>query len=494
MSETQTPQAGRIESLPPETLIEILRHGAEILPSNSPDMVPFPTIASQVCRLWRNLALATPDMWTTIRISEELESIAAAGLYIARTRNRLLDITITLPPHSNYSIDYVALRHFDRVLNILGPHCRRWRTLALCVGHIDMHQLSFFLQSKHPEEFAQLTYLHLAEGIMAKFRVPRLPRLQAVRVQDIDTIVPVVGERMEALHTLDIISASEIVDYRFGESSFQRAVERMPHLTTPVLREFQHAPREAFELRTIRSLAVQFVSFGPGSLELLTAWFKAPNLEYLELQNIFFESRYEDHARVEVPLTWGKPQFPSLRTLRLVDATLTPRRLALLESLCPDITALELVNVNGTDTLPTIYIPTFSRQPSSGYIHYTLVPAKPSSATNREDNPPWPALRTLRVDSASFGPWVRRFVARRHWLGRGRGLTSLGLSPGPKRARLPVHLAKILEPTPFSTCGLLQGFTRPFFEDGSDFQAIRAPVKCSAYEDEDSEPDSLYDL
>ncbi|KAJ7167830.1 hypothetical protein C8R46DRAFT_1218748 [Mycena filopes] len=487
MSETQTPQAGGIESLPPEILIEILWHGAEILPPNSPDMVPFPTIASQVCRLWRNLALATPDLWTTIRISEDLASVDAAALYISRTRNRLLDITITLPPNSG-CIDY----DFDRVLNILGPHRRRWRTFALHVGEREMHQVSVFLQSKDPKEFAQLTYLHVAEGIMGGFRVPQLPRLQAVRVQDIDTIVSVVGERMEALHTLDIISASEIVCYASGESSFQRAVELMPHLTTLVLREFQHAPRQAFELPTIRSLAVQFISFGPWSLELLSDWFKAPNLEYIELQNMHFQPRDENSIWVGVPSTWEKPQFPSLRTLRLVDATLTPRRLALLEVLCPNITALELVNVTSTDTLPTIYVPTLSGQPSSGYIHYTLVPAKPSSATNRVDNPPWPALRTLRVDSASFGPWVRKFVARRHWLGRGRGLTSLGLSPGPKRARLP-HLAKILEPAPFSTCGLLQGFTRPFFEDGSDFQVIRAREKCGFYEGDDLEPDDFYD-
>ncbi|KAJ7167861.1 hypothetical protein C8R46DRAFT_1218776 [Mycena filopes] len=456
MSGTQRPQGGKIESLPNEILTEILLHGAElILPPSSPDMVPFATIASHVCHLWRELALVTPDLWTTIRISADRASLHAANLYVARARDRLLDITITLPENDStqaVGTDMAAVHHFDLALSILGPHLARWRTLVLHVGWTEREQLSGFLFSANPAELMHLTYLHLGEGMevlppqVYPPSPPAFPRLRGIRLQDARPLEFQLDKGMELLHTLDI-NATNIIGERY---IFKNAVAAMPHLATLVLREFPcEIPTQTLKIRTLRSLAVQFVRFAPESLETLTTWVKATNLEYLELANISLEPVSEDRTCVKVPSVWEEPQFPCLRTLRLVDTKLTPRKVALLEMLCPDITTLELVNVSGTETL---------------YV-------EPS---RREDHPPWPSLRTLRADSATFGPWVERFTARGSLLGPDRGLTSLALAPDPERDELSVNLTAILDRAPFSTCGMLEGFTRPFFEDGSDFQITRA--------------------
>ncbi|KAJ7167860.1 hypothetical protein C8R46DRAFT_1270357 [Mycena filopes] len=472
MPKTQTPQAGKIVSLPNGILTQILLRGAElILPPNSTDVVPFPTIASQVCHLWRELALATPALWTTIRISGDLLSIQVAYLYTVRAQDHLLDITITLPAGNPHNVDRFAL-----ALDVLGPHLARWRTLALHVEEPELKYLSASLEDMNPAEFMQLKYLHLDTG-MARLAVPRLPGLRGLRLQYAQALAfqHRWGLGAEFLHTLDISAMDFMCD------KIRLSPERMPQLTTLVLREFPwQTPSRGLQVDfpTIRSLAVQFICCLPQSLEVLTTWVKLPGLEYLELKNMFFESVYEEPTRAEVPLAWEEPQFPSLHTLRLVDTKLTPRRLALLEILCPDITTVELVNVSGTDTLPTVYA-----HNTFGSIHnlHSVEPA------DREDNPPWPSLHTLRVDSATFGRWVEQFAERRSLLGPNRGLTSLALTPEPERDGLPVSLTAILDRAPFSTCSLLEGFIHPFFEDGSDFQVTHASQEDGAYEDEDTD-------
>ncbi|KAJ7135512.1 hypothetical protein C8R46DRAFT_1234872 [Mycena filopes] len=439
MSVAQKLQGGNIESFPNEILTEILLHGASILPPNSPDMVPFPTIASWVCHLWRELALATPDLWTTIRINDNPASVRVANLYVARAHDRLLDLTITLPGGPPSS-DYSRVPRFTRILLMLEPHWARWRTLALDVSQNDGSRLSFCLSEAYaanPAVFTHLTHLRL-DGDVRNFPAPLFSGLRGYRLQNTRGLVFEVGESMELLDTLDI-NATNILEDSRSQVEFRRAVAVMPRLTTLVLREVpRQTLREAFELRTVRSLAVQFIRFPPESLEVLTAWVKLPKLEYLELKDTLSGSSQEEPTNAKVPsVVWKDPQFPSVHTLRLVGTNLTRRRLALLEIMCPNITTLELVNITGTDTLSTVY--SYNAFGSIPSLHSEL-----ASATNREDNPHWPSLSTLRVDSATFGPWVESFTERRFLLRQDRGLTSLALAPGPERDGLPANLTALL--------------------------------------------------
>lgn len=108
-----------IHSLPPELLIEIFLF-------SSLSGAPFtPLVICAVCKLWRNISLASPKAWQLIIVDESLRCISSvrtqAELWIARSA--------PLPFHVD-----VELADFELLLPIMScflPHISRWMDCRL---------------------------------------------------------------------------------------------------------------------------------------------------------------------------------------------------------------------------------------------------------------------------------------------------------------------------------------------------------------------------
>ncbi len=89
---------------------------------------------SQVCHEWRALALGCSELWTTFNyIGDEWKfSNLRLPLYLERSRQRLLDLTLYFPP------EYA--RRIPSIIDMLLPHVLRWRLLCVRVDRVkDQH-------------------------------------------------------------------------------------------------------------------------------------------------------------------------------------------------------------------------------------------------------------------------------------------------------------------------------------------------------------------
>ncbi|KAJ7891312.1 hypothetical protein B0H14DRAFT_2688556 [Mycena olivaceomarginata] len=130
------------------------------------------------------------------------------------------------------------------------------------------------------------------------------------------------------------------------------------------------------------------------------------------------------------PQSWSEPPFLNLHTLRLEGIRITPRKLALLQTLSREITQLELINTSGNHHL-------LSRRSDGG-------------------PPRWPFLHSLTVESVGFIRWLPAFVALRAGLGPGMALVRLMLPPSWR------GLSR----------GLVDGLSRGFFAHDLDFRPV----------------------
>ncbi|KAJ7181513.1 hypothetical protein C8R43DRAFT_869847 [Mycena crocata] len=149
-----------IDSLPNEVLVAILKEAADQdLPRNSWERAPFPLTASLVDSHWRAVACASPDLWTTIRISNQPQSQKWAILCLQRSASRPLDISINLQLHHDRRWPKPVIP-FDETLTIVAPHVSRWRTIVMRGYDRHLGALSNFIQHP-PFPISTLTYLHL---------------------------------------------------------------------------------------------------------------------------------------------------------------------------------------------------------------------------------------------------------------------------------------------------------------------------------------------
>ncbi|KAJ7500068.1 hypothetical protein FB451DRAFT_1385712 [Mycena latifolia] len=85
-----------VDYLPDEVLAIILERIADSPPPTLHREPPFPVAASRVSRRWRTVALGSPELWTTIRISHRSQSWRWAAVFFRRSGALPLDISINL--------------------------------------------------------------------------------------------------------------------------------------------------------------------------------------------------------------------------------------------------------------------------------------------------------------------------------------------------------------------------------------------------------------
>ncbi|KZT73800.1 hypothetical protein DAEQUDRAFT_354780 [Daedalea quercina L-15889] len=112
---------------------------------------PFEVTVSHVCKLWRDVAINTPTLWSGLDFSEGLPYTKSA-VYLGRSKGAPLDISIDVTKdeedeETNLNDPVPALAELmvcsdelEAILKLIIPHVSHWRSLELMVSeYVLMH-------------------------------------------------------------------------------------------------------------------------------------------------------------------------------------------------------------------------------------------------------------------------------------------------------------------------------------------------------------------
>ncbi|KAJ7609983.1 hypothetical protein DFH06DRAFT_1346119 [Mycena polygramma] len=125
-------------SLPNEVVSEIFLH--TLKPSEYPFADPqSPLFLGHICQRWRDIALSTPSLWTTIsleidNISEPDSCLRLLDILLTRSRQCPLYVVITEECARHDTKAWLARRFIDAIV----PHRRRLQVLRLKVDYADL--------------------------------------------------------------------------------------------------------------------------------------------------------------------------------------------------------------------------------------------------------------------------------------------------------------------------------------------------------------------
>ncbi|KAJ7617921.1 hypothetical protein FB45DRAFT_1103242 [Roridomyces roridus] len=347
----------RLGILPDEVLAVIFKLVSDALTKPAAHLVSI--AMARVNRRWRIVALHSPELWTTIRISHRLPSLHWAAVFISRSQSLPLDISINFEGYLRKPKDvdrflepeyppYVSL---DKILPIIAPHLSRWRTVAFRGWPSHLGHFEQFISSAPPSSTSRIESLHLsnAETCWCTYDEPtsvpppRLYKLRALKLDGLSWDAGVLLQPIRMLRALDI----DLRDQEEAGLEILRPLLENPtaQLRTLVLRGFslhriQHPPIEAHSLR---SLAVNLYSAGywgsndrGAGFKTITALLVMPNLERLELLGGFrglYRAEEEPMGFYGPTDVWNPPLFQAcLRELRIQGVRFSPANVELIHS------------------------------------------------------------------------------------------------------------------------------------------------------------------
>ncbi|KAJ7447138.1 hypothetical protein B0H11DRAFT_2083460 [Mycena galericulata] len=124
--------------LPEDVVAEIFTHALPFNRNSILSGVEAPLLLCHICRAWRGLALATPQLWATLHIvtssystREKLEQVnAAARIWLSRSGALPLSISVVISRSSRLDYDISTL------LKTVILFSRRWKNMRFkCFGH-----------------------------------------------------------------------------------------------------------------------------------------------------------------------------------------------------------------------------------------------------------------------------------------------------------------------------------------------------------------------
>src|ERR1700691_3207131 len=100
------------------------------------DAILYPIIISHISRRWREVALSTSTLWTSIILTHPSpwSQLSRTIAYLSRSRRRPLDLFLDFrDPSWNWQEDLHTFgwKHMENVIRLLSPHVSRWRNLEL---------------------------------------------------------------------------------------------------------------------------------------------------------------------------------------------------------------------------------------------------------------------------------------------------------------------------------------------------------------------------
>ncbi|KAH9890108.1 hypothetical protein C8Q73DRAFT_653017, partial [Cubamyces lactineus] len=130
-----------IHSLPVELLTRIFQLGVDSDPIPDEQIREEPTfevLVSHVCRYWRQVALHTPHLWTTIHFRTRAH-MSRGEVYLSRNGRLPIDIYVDTCSEDDYQLhkDLLFRDEFLPVFDVVLPHIDRWRELHLIVADLE---------------------------------------------------------------------------------------------------------------------------------------------------------------------------------------------------------------------------------------------------------------------------------------------------------------------------------------------------------------------
>ncbi|KAJ7908909.1 hypothetical protein B0H13DRAFT_2495475 [Mycena leptocephala] len=170
----------RALALPPELLSEIFIH---CLPTEEDEYLPVtpnpktaPLLLCGICRQWREVALTTPSLWSSISFSSELAYSQSGIEYVEFCRRWLSRAKDT--PLSLCLEAFVLKNSIRSLLKIIGPLWQQWRDVEISLGVDFPKLLSLPQDGEYP--FLETLSLDLPRSELPLSFV-RAPKLRDVR-------------------------------------------------------------------------------------------------------------------------------------------------------------------------------------------------------------------------------------------------------------------------------------------------------------------------
>ncbi|KAJ7132685.1 hypothetical protein C8R46DRAFT_1140563 [Mycena filopes] len=348
MSFSAIPTSSLIDSLPPELLTLIFRTTAD-LPLSRAECTPAPLVFASVSPRWRAIALNSPEIWTSIRISADRPP-AIAALFLTRSAPYMF--RLTLDTASEIEPQVVAAE----TLRLLRPHLARCTVLALSLCEQELKDWTAALRGDG--ELSALSAvrtvslaIHNHSASVEMWGPPSCVTDFAAFCTNAHALrlacaLPRLCDGLNLpprLTTLDLRCSFE------GAYVYDTICLHAHALETLVLREYAPsvlapgAPILTLPSITSLTLAYRDTALGEGLLSLARS-FALPHLRRLTIRGS--NERSLGYAQVldgGIALTLS---FPRLRELHLQDVRLDRALdIRVLQELCSEITHLRLANV-----------------------------------------------------------------------------------------------------------------------------------------------------
>lgn len=444
-----------IHTLPIELLSRVFLLGMpdHPYPEFPPLHVPaFEVLVSHVCRHWRDVALHTQPLWTTVHFRMKCHLDHRAPIYLSRSNRHLIDILVDTCAEDEYEEGYNLFRpEFKSIFDTLTPHVDRWRSLSLKVrdkickvgarnalSSCGPARSLEYLQLWHIEDWDSPERLFTQIGpppvVIFDKSLPALKHLSLIGVNVPWTQSPF----LEDLTSIDFALHSE--DVRIPYDVWAEMLSKSPGLQKLSLRYsgprtgLDHWPDDVIALPGMQELAL--TDLDPPYLHDLLRRLSMPNLTKLHLELPAEEPEHDftpllemlvkppplpppapapraapapapvaaadAEAGAETPPAPRGPMFPLLRTLAVYALECSPDSFRALLAASPAVTRLELGCKRLREGL------------------FDTLFAAPSAAPDNTASAPGvllPALDTVHVSGADPAALVR-FIEFRRAAGR----------------------------------------------------------------------------
>ncbi|KAF5375251.1 hypothetical protein D9758_000341 [Tetrapyrgos nigripes] len=346
--------------------------------------LPWPLVASSICRVWRDLVITTPDMWTFIKVSEG--HLDRLPLFLDRSSPCTYDLII---PSHMFNEPYLT---HERIIKKAHDHFDRMRSLILYkinAADFALYHTTFSrVATPHLEHFCLYFKTRWSGGEMDMLEAPLFSDTTALRSLCLRAIPDPLPPMPAHLTHLEIRGFSPT------RWEFQKLFSDCPSLKRLCLPTLSVAAADALETESIDASSLRSLSFSLGddhpsarcccTLSVL----HLPNLEYLEvLGGTGLSNPLGSHFLNDSDGTTNGTSFQKVSTLHLSDLTITEMDVVFCHKLTA-VTNLELHLIMDKDIRSLLRIP--------------------ETAT---DNPPLPFAQLNSLTINAFGTDLKQLAS-----------------------------------------------------------------------------------
>ncbi|CCM02388.1 uncharacterized protein FIBRA_04484 [Fibroporia radiculosa] len=314
-----------IHNIPPEVLKTIFEHATTYVDKEKCQELADRVIS--VCQRWKTVGLETPALWATIYVTLDYDHSDYGFIQtsLARSGHHKLDINLWIL-HSHLPSNGSVESWISKVMELLLPHMKRWKSLYMYVSLSDLAAIATasWTGTAVALQALQIESSGADQGIpdVCSFSLPATfsaPNLRLYSLQSMDCVEVQDAINMpKAFPALRILRICRRTFKWIDTMEMMQLLHHLPSLQLlsldgPMLDQEDPDPADAIEnppcLRALRELEFTFV----GAYDVATSLraFDAPLLEKLTIGGCHSEDLSEGLMRIEAQLA----RFPSLHIL-----------------------------------------------------------------------------------------------------------------------------------------------------------------------------------